>query len=251
MSSDVIKTKDLLNSSSNEELEPLVEYILKASTENLSITPEYKRHHPDHARYSDRIYDEIRLFGGNTFLNVFRKEGPRYSEVLKDAARKVGVKNTSNASIVELEQRMIQELLRKSAKEAEGKDREELEKVLRKAGMSHRDYKAFLSGASLATLLAPHLYRVFMYQASSLIATAIARQLLGHGVRIGTAFALGRAGAVLLGPLGWAVAGLWTAADIAGPAYRITVPCTLHIAMLRQKWLAQQEVGPLEGAFDD
>jgi uncharacterized protein YaaW (UPF0174 family) len=232
-------------------LEPLVEYILKASTEELSGTSEYKRHHPDHVRYSHRIYDEIRLFGGNTFVNIFRKAGPSYTEVLEDAAGKVGVKDTSNTSIVELEQRMIQELLRKSAKEAEGKEREELEEVLRKAGMSHNDYKAFLSGTSLASLLAPYLYRAFMYEASSLIATTVARQLLGHGLRMGAGFAMGRAGTLLLGPLAWALAGLWTAADIAGPAYRVTVPCTLHIAMLRQKWLAEQEVGPLEEAFDD
>lgn len=251
MSSEVITTRDLLDSASNEELEPLVEYILKASTEGLSGSPEYKRHHPDHARYSAKVYDEICLFGGNTLVNIFRKSGPSYSEVVKDAASKVGVKNISNGSIVDIEQRMIQELLRKAAKEAKGKEREELEEVLRNAGMNHKDYKAFLSGASLVSLLAPHLYRVFMYQASSLIASAVARQLLGHGLTIGASFATGRAGAMFLGPLGWVLAGLWTAADIAGPAYRVTVPCTLHIAMLRQKWIAAQEVGPLEGAFDD
>ena len=143
---------------------------------------------------------------------------------------------------------MIQELLRKAAKEAKGED---LEAAMREAGMSQKDYKAFISGASLASLLAPHLYRIFMYQASQLIASAVAKQMLGHGLRIGAGFVGGRAGSLLLGPVGWVLAGIWTAADIAGPAYRVTVPCALHIAMLRQKWIAEQETGPLEEAFND
>lgn len=251
MSNDVITTRELLDSSSNEDLEPLVEYILKASTESLSDSPQYKRYHPDHSRYVDTIYEEVRLFGGNTFVNIFRKEGPPYSDVLEDAAEKVGVKDASKYSIFELEQRMIQELLRKAAKEAKGKEREDLEEALREAGMSQKDYKAFISGVSLVSLLAPHLYRLFMYQASSIIASGVAKQMLGHGLRIGAGFMAGRAGSLLLGPVGWALAGIWTAADIAGPAYRVTVPCTLHIAMLRQKWIAEQETAPLEEAFND
>ncbi|MNZ11420.1 hypothetical protein D3C78_282840 [compost metagenome] len=251
MSTDVISTRALFDSASNEDLEPLVEYILKASTESLSSCPRYKRYRPDHARYVDTIYDEIRLFGGNTFVNLFRKEGPPYFEVLEDAAEKVGVKDAGKFSTIELEQHMIQALLRKVGKEAAGKEGAKLQEALREAGMNERDYKAFISGTSLASLLAPHLYRLFMYEASTIIASAIAKQMLGHGLRVGAGFAAGRAGSLLLGPVGWVLAGLWTAADIAGPAYRVTVPCTLHIAMLRQKWLAEQETAPLETAFDD
>ena len=29
--------------------------------------------------------------------------------------------------------------------------------------------------------------------------------------------------------------GLWTAIDIAGPAYRVTIPCVIQIAFLRAK----------------
>jgi uncharacterized protein YaaW (UPF0174 family) len=86
-----------------------------------------------------------------------------------------------------------------------------------------------------------------MYQASTLIASVVAKQLLGHGA----GFVAGRFGTLLLGPVGWVLAGIWTAVDVAGPAYRVTVPCTLHIAMLRQKWLCEQETAPLEEAFND
>ncbi|EEF26257.1 conserved hypothetical protein [Ricinus communis] len=43
---------------------------------------------------------------------------------------------------------------------------------------------------------------------------------------------------MLLGPIGWVVTGLWSIADLASPAYRVTVPCVIQIAYIRQKTLA-------------
>jgi uncharacterized protein YaaW (UPF0174 family) len=37
--------------------------------------------------------------------------------------------------------------------------------------------------------------------------------------------------------IGWVITGLWTAIDIAGAAYRITIPAVIHVAALRQKHL--------------
>ncbi|MDE6045338.1 MAG: hypothetical protein K2F85_07480 [Helicobacter sp.] len=39
---------------------------------------------------------------------------------------------------------------------------------------------------------------------------------------------------VFLGPIGWIITALWTALDIAGPAYRVTIPATIQIACMRQ-----------------
>ena len=55
-----------LRQASNEDLDPLVGYILNAEiSESLSDSDEYKRHHPDHRQYVDLIDREIRDFGGN------------------------------------------------------------------------------------------------------------------------------------------------------------------------------------------
>ena len=32
------------------------------------------------------------------------------------------------------------------------------------------------------------------------------------------------------------ITGIWTAIDIAGPAYRVAIPCMLQLAMLRHKY---------------
>lgn len=251
MAENFISTEALLKQASNEDLEPLVQYILKASTESLSNHQNYKSYSPDHRRYAKEIYDEIRLFGGNTFVNLVRGEGPPYIEVLQDAAQKVGVKEIENCSELKLEERMIQTLLRKALKDTKGKELEEIQEQLRKAGLNERNYKAFISGASLASLLAPHLYRIFLYQTSRTIAHSIARQMLGYGFSMGSVVLARRALTTLLGPVAVLLTGIWTAIDIAGPAYRVTVPCTLHIAMLRQQWMADQEIGPLEEVFND
>lgn len=108
-----ISTYEVLESASNEDLQPLVEYILKTSTtEMLSIKDVYKRHQPNHKRYTDEILEEIRLFGGNSFANLFRSSGPEYLEVVQDVAKKFGVKEVDSYGLVELEEELIQTILR-------------------------------------------------------------------------------------------------------------------------------------------
>ncbi|MHA6897190.1 zinc-ribbon domain-containing protein [Ralstonia pseudosolanacearum] len=43
----------------------------------------------------------------------------------------------------------------------------------------------------------------------------------------------------LLGPIGLVVTGFWTLAEMANPAYRVTVPCVIQIAYMRQKPLSR------------
>ncbi len=46
---------------------------------------------------------------------------------------------------------------------------------------------------------------------------------------------------ILAGPIGWVITGVWTAINIAGPAYRVTVPACIVVATLHLKLKAQQE----------
>lgn len=41
--------------------------------------------------------------------------------------------------------------------------------------------------------------------------------------------------AIFAGPIGWALTGLWALMDIAGPAYRVTIPVVIQVAFLRAK----------------
>lgn len=247
------ETWELLHQCTNKELEPLVGFIKEASvSENLTSTSAYKRHYPNHKQYTDEIYNEIRLFGGNTFVNLFRREGPPYAEIVEDVAKKVGVKEIEGLEVVELEHRLLEELLRKALKNSIGEEKVELESMLKESGLSDKDLSAFISGGALFTLVSASIYRMVLTRVSAAIANIIAQRLLGYGViSTVTAFSLQRAGALWLGPIGIAITGIWTAIDIGGPAFRVTMPCVMHIAMLRQQWILKHNLSAMGGEFDD
>jgi len=94
-------------------------------------------------------------------------------------------------------------------------------------------------GVAAATLLAGRMSGVASLRLATMVAEASARALVGHGLTMvgvgGSSRVLGAA----LGPIGWAVTGLWTLADLSAPAYRVTVPCVVQVAYIRQKMLMQ------------
>ena len=74
------------------------------------------------------------------------------------------------------------------------------------------------------------------YQLTVIIANAIVKAVLGHGLRLGANAGLTKIMSILTGPIGWVITGIWTAIDIAGPATRITIPSVVYVAMLRKKY---------------
>lgn len=59
--------------------------------------------------------------------------------------------------------------------------------------------------------------------------------LIARGLSFGGNILLTRTIAILTGPVGWTISGVWTAVDIAGAAYRVTIPAAIQIAALRQQ----------------
>ncbi len=46
---------------------------------------------------------------------------------------------------------------------------------------------------------------------------------------------------ILAGPIGWVITGVLVSINLAGPAYRVTVPACVLVATLRKKLKAEQE----------
>ncbi|PDW11487.1 flagellar biosynthesis protein FlgG [Helicobacter pylori] len=46
---------------------------------------------------------------------------------------------------------------------------------------------------------------------------------------------------ILAGPIGWVITGTLVSINLAGPAYRVTVPACVLVATLRKKLKAEQE----------
>jgi len=75
------------------------------------------------------------------------------------------------------------------------------------------------------------------YQLTLVVVNAVLKALIGRGLTIVGNQTLMRVMSILTGPIGWVITGLWTAIDIAGAAYRVTIPAVIQIAALRQKHL--------------
>jgi uncharacterized protein YaaW (UPF0174 family) len=80
------------------------------------------------------------------------------------------------------------------------------------------------------------------YQLTLIVVNAVLRALIGRGLSFAGNVALTRTMALLTGPIGWVITGIWTAVDVAGAAYRVTIPAVIQVAALRQKHLYENQV---------
>lgn len=227
----------LLQASTDEELDPLVLYILNAATEMLSIEAAYKEHNPKHSRYADLIGNEIRSFGGNSFANIFRGGGPEYAEVVADVCSQIGAEVRKGDSVAEMERKAIAKIFADAWERMDATDREAFCEELRKAGHDGRSFSAAAPITAIMAQAGVRLTGFLMYRMAIIVANAVAKQILGRGLTFAANAALTRTIGVFAGPIGWAVTAVWTAVDLAGPAYRVTIPCVLHVGYLRQKKL--------------
>lgn len=221
----------VLDKASNEDLEPLVEYLSKKFSCDLVVDAVYKEHSPNHSRYSDLIAKEIREMGGNSFMNMFRGfEGPSYHEMVCDVASKLKANYDKNDSIESIEDAMFEVIL---AKALEKMTDEEKRLLLKEMGGKSNVNIALLSTKSFIQLFRSGGFG--SYKMTLIIANQMSRALLGRGLMFATNTALVKSASLLTGPFALAVTGVWTAIDMSGPAYKVTIPCVIHVAMLRKK----------------
>ncbi|MGL2567019.1 DUF3944 domain-containing protein [Helicobacter pylori] len=210
--------------------------------EELTSSTEYQRYGHDYAKYPRRIAEELQHYGGNSFMNFFRNEGVLYKEILCDACDhlKVSYNEKSNTSLIE--QNMLSKLLKDSLEKMSGREIKELGHEL---GMSNinkmisENKQALI--ASVLTLFkagGSHSYALAVS-----VADAMVRQTLGHGLSsVVGKVALKKTLGILAGPIGWVITGALVSINLAGPAYRVTVPACVLVATLRKKLKAEQEV---------
>lgn len=202
-------------------------------SETLTGSEDYKRYRPNHQQYWQGIVAEVQTFGANSLASVLRRgKGVAYREVLCDACDKMKVDYSKNASTENIELNMLLKVLEKSLSD-----------------MSPDELKEFASGMEIElTNPTPELILMAIqtairasgfaaYKITVVIVSTVAKALLGRGLQFGTYVLLTRSISVLAGPVGWALSSLWLATDLAGPAYRVTIPACLLIAYMRQKTL--------------
>ena len=226
----IMEDKDLrfLNECTNEQLQLLVDFIIydkdgkKRYTEQLSNVDGFEDNYPDNIKaLLPYAIDELQRFGGNTIFNLVRGHGVSYREILEDVCEKLKVNFNKDNSTELLEQYMLQKFLIMSIDKMTEEDARHLSANLSKEALKQQ--------IGLLKAGSPIFIRLITMLVANLAKSWGLRQA---GVLVAK-FAGSRAFTILTGPIGWALTAIWTAFDVAGAAYRVTIPCTIIVAYLR------------------
>ena len=204
----------------------------KRWAEELTSSKKYKAHYPSHKKYWDLIAAELQCFGANSIVTLFRGgKGVLYEEILEDVCGKSGVKFEKGSTVKEKENQLILKIIEKSLEKMSGSDRCEFA-----ASLGFFDLTTFTSSALLGAAQAAFKDGGYQsYQLTLIVVNAVSNVSLGHGLTLAGNAALARAVSICAASISWAVTDLWTVTDIAGPAYRVTIPSVILVAYLREK----------------
>jgi uncharacterized protein YaaW (UPF0174 family) len=203
-------------------------------TEELTSNTEYKKHKPDHHLYVEHIAAELQCFGANTIGTILRGgQGVVYKKILTAVCNKLKVNYNKKSSTEKLEQNLLMKIVEDTL---EKMSPEELKDLATTIGSENSGYipREALLGIFQAIFRAGGFKS---YQLTLIVTNAILKAIIGRGLSFGGNIILTRTMAILAGPICLAISGLWTVYDVAGPAYRVTIPAVILVASLRQKHL--------------
>lgn len=227
---------EFLRSVPNESLNDLVDLFKEKAnlTEGLSMNDEYKRYYPDHQKYIERIMEEIQLFGGNSFANLFRRnQGVLYREILCDVCDKMKVNYSSNSDVKQIEQDLLIKIIDDHISKLGPR---ELEEFLKELDLVDKTKAAISYTPQTANAIVQAAIKAGGFTSYKIIlrtVNMIWKFLFDRGLSLATNATIARIIGIYSGPVGWAITGAWTAVDLASPAYRVTMPMCLLIAKLR------------------
>jgi len=222
----------------NYDLDILVKYLTTDKdgstrlTEELTIAERYKKYSPNHQKYWDLIAAELQCFGGNTLVTIFRGgKGVFYREILMDVCDHMKVRYDKKASVEKIELSLLFSLIQKSLNEMSEEELEVVVKELDLDLLNRKNLNAAAVAAAIQALINSSGFAA--YKMALIVANAVSKFILGQGIKFGSNIVITRTLSIFAGPIGWIFTGLWTLIDIAGPAYRVTIPSVIQVAYLR------------------
>lgn len=232
---------EFLRELESEELDSLVEILTKDKdgetriSEFLTTNDLFKKFYPNHKEYVELIMNELQEFGGNSFLNLFRGGGVLYKEILCDVCDKMKVNYNKNSSAQTIEINLLMKVLQTSLDEM---SEEEKRDFIKELDIKTTDFSSQGVTAALQALIKIGGFKSYTIILKSI--NLITKILIGRGLSFAANRAIVKTTSILAGPVGWILTGAWTAIDLAGPAYRVTVPAVVQVAYLRQYHLSKK-----------
>jgi uncharacterized protein YaaW (UPF0174 family) len=229
---------DFLQRCAANDLDPLVTILTRTKkgrrrlTERLTKQPRFKEHSPDHQKYWDLIAAELQCFGANTYATLARRgRGKPYRKILIRVCEKRKVNFNKKSSTPTIEWCLLMKVLIELFEKTSQKD---LQRILNEMNIPiPTDFTP--EGVAAAFQAAIRAGKFSPYEIAVIVANAVLKAVIGRGLSVAANAALTRVLGIIAGPIGWVVVGLWTAIDVAGPAYRVTIPAVIYVAYLRLK----------------
>lgn len=210
-----------------------LELLKKANNKNLEcyilLEDLYKRHN----KYTpEDLLKEICLDGSNTIASIFRGWTPvHYDEVVRDVAEKIGVKdeNIDKDNMQKNEIMIIGKLIEDFWKNLSEQERDDIINNIHKLKDIAVNPKSLINLLKLGGNIVPILIsKIGIKATQQVVLKVLGSMLTRQAVIQGTRTILG-----MLIPVVNILMGIWLLVDIAGPAYRKTIPSVVSIAMIR------------------
>ena len=228
---------DFLKTCSSADLDVLVQVLTKEiggvfrMSGNLTKSELYRKHTPDHSVYWEQIACEIQCFGAHTFATLWRGgHGVEYKKILIDVCSIMKVNFDPHSSVELIELNMLMKIMIDSMEKMTVEQLKELVVELK------LDTTDFTKQAVIATIQAgARSSGLLAYRIASIVANQGARSFAALGLSLSASTEMQRTFSISAGPIGRIITALWYAYSMAGPAFRVTIPCVIQIAFLRLK----------------
>ncbi|MGL4936293.1 DUF3944 domain-containing protein [Shewanella sp.] len=200
----------------HEQLAPLVNYLTIDSdgkprlAETLTNNPEFKANRHDFSRAWQAICTELQTYGNSTALNIVTRKGAAYKDIVQLTAKSVGCSFEKHSDVPTIEQAIVAKVMKLQMDKMTQAERQAFIKTMKNDYQVNNFDPLKWTGRDFSVI-------------SGVLAGAFG----------------GAAGAMLLprallftSPFG-IIGGLFSAV-VEGPALRVTLPCVVHITMLRE-----------------
>jgi len=221
----------LTTSGSNDRLAGLLAQVLERDPWRLR--PLCDRHGVELGDGVGALVREIGLDGANTIASLLRRRrGVEYAEIARDVASKLKVGVEADADEVAVEHRILDAVLGRYVDGASAEDRATILRELQAAGADVTDAgKVLVHGAWAAGSLAALVNGIGQQAVAAVVKQIVLKTVGREAAKIAGRRAAAIASVAI--PLLNVVMVGWTVVDLAGPAFRKTVPTVLEIALLR------------------
>lgn len=227
----------VLQAASNADLDPLVDFIVNNHiSKNLSSSEEFKRFSPEHQHYVHIISHDLRAFGGNSIANFIRKgRGPNYRTVVCDVAKHFQLEFAPDEHLPLIEQKIIAHVM----KELYSKMTTEQKQLFVAEVQKYQDNNGAMVVAAVEqedfSSLSNRAIALMSFLVSNTVSHIMGARSLVPIISGSLEQSFTKLRHSLKQPLQWLKQMLYHIYELGGSRYRVTVPCVVHIAMLRIK----------------